>query len=269
LLSISLVAAHSNILYGISLDFDETLKTGVTSAAQAYLETDEVPVKFDYDRELLTAKFDRLLELSVTMHPSDFSVFGFRDDSLVSRGSEEAFDTMQRKEIAQKIFDNIPNEYKKELVYSGEKKLYSGTYKYTWFRYVGGIYVINDHLEVEIDPVDGDTVAWRLSPFFYRKEELPTVPALSYSVAQNVAQLRMSAEKMDFKPVLLIYNDRLVWLTKVKALYPIFAAIDAADGSLVFAGSPRGEIPLDYDYGREVKVIENEFIKNVYGGIDG
>ena len=80
LFELAFVSAHGNILYGINLDFDKELKSGVIESAQLYLSTNEKPMQFDFDRELIAAKFDSELEHSVSINPIDFSVFGFRNE---------------------------------------------------------------------------------------------------------------------------------------------------------------------------------------------
>ncbi len=263
-LSSTIMYGHGNVIYNVDLDFDKELKSNVVKSAQSYLNIDEEPVGFDFDRELISVKFDRDLEYSVRINPLDNSVFGFRDDSLVNRHGETKYGEKERKVIAQKIFDSIPEDYKSELKYGEEKKLYSGTFQHTWYRYVDGIYVSGNHLEVEIDALNGDVVAWRLSIFFYPKTQIQTTPFITYKVAQQIAELRFNADPVDFNPILIIEKNKLVWVTKVKSLYPHFVAIDASDGEVLYSGSLRGDLPENYDYGREVEVIETEFINKIY-----
>lgn len=263
ILMLNYALAHGNIIYDANLDFDKEFKQKTTSAAKYFLEIDEEPFQFDFDKELINVKFDRELEYSVLINPFDYSVSGFRDDSLFSRNSEIKYDKDARKEIALEIFNKIPKEYSSKLIYGGEKKLYSKSYKLTWFRYYNDMYVSGDHLEVEVDPIDGDVIAWRLSAFFYPDSQLETVPALRFRTAEKIAQLKMKAEPLDYDPVLIIYQAKPIWITKVKSLYPIFVAIDAIDGQLVYTGSIRDEMPKDYDYGREVEIIETNFIKDI------
>ena len=156
-----IVVAHSSVLYGVSLDFDKTLKSNVLKIAQEYLDINEEQLQFDYDKELITVKFDRDREYYVEINPIDYSIFGFRDDSLASGDRTINYDKNKRKTIAQKIFDIIPQAYKSELVYGEEKKLYSGTFKHTWYRYVNDIFVSNEHLEVEVDGSNGKVISWR------------------------------------------------------------------------------------------------------------
>lgn len=266
LLSAILISAHGNIIYDIDIDFDKELKSEVIRSAQSYLDIDEEPIQFDFDKELIVVKFDRDLEYSVEINPLDYSVFGFRDDSLLTKDEKINYGDRKRKGIAQKLFDSLPKEYTSELVYGGEKKLYSGSFTYTWYRYVNNIYVSGDHLEVEVDPFDGDIISWRLSLFMYPKSQIKTTPAITHKVAQNIAEIRFKAEPVEFNPILMIERGKLVWITKVKSLYPHFVAIDASNGDVLYSGSLRGELPENYDYGREVEVVETEFIKGIYGG---
>ncbi len=264
LLELSFVRGHGNIIYNIDLDFDEELKSNVIKSAQSHLNIDEEPIQFDFDRELIVAKFDRELEYSVEINPIDYSVFGFRDDSLLTKGDKIKFEKEERKKIAKKVFDNLPEEYKSELKYGEEKKLYSGSFKHSWYRHVDNIYVSGDHLEVEVDPYDGDVIAWRLSIFFYQKSQLKTNPAITYQVAQKVALIRFDAEPLDFNPILIIDKNKPIWITKVKSLYPHFVAVDALDGNVLYSGSLRADLPNDYDYGREIGVTETDFISGIY-----
>ncbi len=259
------VKAHGNILYDINLDFDKELKSKISESAQSYLNLNEEPIQFDFDRELIVVRFDRAIEYSVNINPIDYSVFGFRDDSLFMK-KDVKFDQKARKNIAQKIFDKIPEKYKDELVYGEERKGYAGnTFKHTWYRKVDNIVVLNDHLEVEVNG-NGEVVTWRLSPFFYSKEQMKTTPAITHEVAQKISEIRFNGEPLEFKPILIIENDKLVWISKVKSLYPIFVGVDALTGDVLSSGRIRGEVPEDYDYGREVEVVETNFIKNIYEG---
>ena len=262
LLSIEAVA-HSNILYGISLDFDPELKMGVIQAAQKFLKVKEMPITFDYDFELIAAKFDRKLELSVLVNPSDNSIFGFRDDSLVSSG-KEVFSSEKMGKIAEKAFEKyVPEPYKKELLFAGEKKLYQGVYEFIWFRYVDGVAVMNEHFTVEVDPVDGDVVSFRLSLFSSPQEGIRTRPGITAEVAQKISELSLNGQPLPADPLLLINKDRPVWLVKVKKIYPIFAGIDALDGRVVFSGNARTELPPGYSVGRDIPVVETELLRSI------
>lgn len=263
LLIVVFVGAHSNVLYDVSIDFDPELKENIVETAKFYLGIDEEPVRFDFDKELIVVKFDRSLEYSVTINPTDYSVSGFRDDSLVSM-EEVVLDQIARKNIAEELFNTVPENYKSELLYGEEKKLYIGTYLHTWYRYIDNVLVADDNFQVEVDGATGDVVAWRLSVFFYPTSQIKTIPAIDHQVAQHIALLELDAESLEFDPVLVIHKDGPVWITKVKQLYPIFAAIDALNGKLLYIGAPRGEIPEGYDYGREVEVVESDIVMQIY-----
>jgi len=266
ILLVPFVISHGNVISNVSLDFDSELKQNVIASAQKYLNTSEEPIEFDFDRELIAARFDRELEYSVSINPIDYSVFGFRDDRLLSRNQEKTLDKDARKELAQKIFDSLDKKYTSELLYGGEKRLYTGSYKYTWYRYIDDIYISGDHLEVEVDPVDGDIIAWRLSVFFYPKSQITTTPSITHEVAQKIAELKFNAQALDFNLILIVNKNKPVWVTKVKSLYPVFVGVDALTGNVLYSGSLRAELPENYDYGREVKVVESDFIKEIYGG---
>lgn len=258
------VEGHGNILYGIDLDFDKAMKLKIIEAAQSYLGINEEPVQFDFDRELIVVKFDRELEYFVSINPVDYSVSGFRDDELLNRNAEIKYNQQQRKEIAQKIFDSLPEEYKSEMAYGEEEKLYSGSFKYRWYRYVDDIFVSNKYFEVEVDGSRGDVIAWKRTIFFYPKSQIQTTPAITYQVAQKIAEIRFKATPLDYKPILILERGKPVWITKVKSLFPFFVGVDALDGNVLYSGSLRTELPENYDYGREVEVIETDFIKNIY-----
>ena len=263
-------AAHSFILYDIDLDFDPASKERVTHAAQEYLGIDEEPLRFDYDRELIIAQFDRGQELSAAVHPGDFSIMGFRNDSLAiggtGRDAKLTLTAKERKAIAQKVFDRLPQEKTAELVYGEERKMYSGTFEHTWYRKIDGAYVMNDHLEVEVDPASGEVAAWRFSLFSYPREDITTAPAVSSAVAQKIAEINSNAKPAGFTPVFVIEGNRPVWITKVKSLYSFFVEVDALDGSIIREGTLTAELPEGYSYGNNLETVDNELIKSIYGG---
>jgi len=257
------VSGHSNILYDVDIDFDIELKERATKAAQEFLGIDSEPVQFDYDRELINVKFGDGLDHYVVINPVGFEVFGFRDDNLVSRKTP-VMTQDERKAMADTIYDTIPEEFKSEMIYGEEKKLYTGTLIHTWYRYIDNVIVLNDHLQVEIDGATKDIVSWRLSPFFYPKTQVKTTPAITHQVAQHIALLVMDAEPLDdSKQVLVIDNGDLLWQVKVKKLYPLFVYVDAMDGRVLYVGSPRGDMPESYDYGREGKVVPTDSINTI------
>ena len=53
-------------------------------------------------------------------------------------------------------------------------------------------------------------------------------------------------------------------ILKVKSLYPIYVGVDALTGNVLHSGSLRAELPENYGYGREVQVVESNFIKTIY-----
>ncbi len=244
--AIPFVFAHGNILYDVNLDFEPEVKQQIITTAQRFLKINETPARFDYERELIIVQFNRSRELSVYIKPDNLRVHGFRDDTLRTLSPKDKIPLATRKEIAQKIFDGISPSYKTELVYDTEKKLYAGTYKHTWYRYIDGIYISNDLLEVEIDPQTGHVIAWKLTPFFYPKELMKLTPAITGTVAQKIAELTLHAQPLDIAPVLIIENTVLVWIVKVKGLYPIYAAINALDGKVLYSGGLKTELPETY-----------------------
>lgn len=261
-----LASGHSNVIYDVNLDFDEELKQGAVDSAQEFYDVYEEPMQFDFDRERIIVKFDRPLEYSVTISPIDYAVIGYRDDSLLDKKGTITFSSDQRKEIAEGILDALPEAYRTELVYGDEKKTYLGSFTYSWYRHVDGILVSGEELEVEVDPADGDVVAWQVSLFKYPESQMKTVPAITHQVAQQISLIRFSAEPTDFDPVLIIDRGKPVWITKVKSIYPHFVGVDALDGEVLYSGSLRGEMPQDYDYGRELDVVASSFINDIYQG---
>jgi hypothetical protein len=263
-MSVIIVSAHGNVLYDISLDWDEELENGVIGAAQEFYGINEMPEKLDYDHELINVKFSRDLEYSVLIHPIDFAVYGYRNDNLISKG-DQVLDSQARKTKAEEIFKFVPGHFKKQLRYGGESKLYTGIFQHTWFRYVNGAYVLNDHLQVEVDSVDGDIISWRLSPFFYHENQLPQHPAITSEVAEQIALIYLKAKSLDKDPFLIYEKDRLVWVINVQSLYPIFVGVNAITGELVFSGAIRGDMPPNYDYGKDVEVVQSTLISRIYG----
>ncbi len=100
--------------------------------------------------------------------------------------------------------------------------------------------------------------------FLYPKSQIKTTPAITHKVAQKIAELKFNAEPLDFNTILIINKNKPVWVVKVKSIYPIYVGIDALNGNVLYSGSLRAELPEDYDYGREVEVVESDFIKEVY-----
>ena len=265
LLLASLSYGHGFILYDVDIDYDPPLEKGITKAAQEFLGLIEAPKGFDYFNEMLIVKFDRPLELSVAVHPLDYSVVGFRDDSLVQRGKKATKTEAEMKKIAEEILATLPEKYRSQLRYGGVTKLYQGTFQFTWFRYVGEIAFLQERFEVEVDPVAGEVVYWMAHNFFFSPASITTNPAFSKEVAQEAANRYMKAEAMDEEPLLTVIKDYPVWLVKIKKLYPLFVALDARDGRIIFTGGLKGELPDGYSY-NSAEVVETSLIQDIYGG---
>jgi len=266
LLTSVLVSAHGNIIYNIDLDFDKELESKTIKKSQEYSGINENPKSFDFDRELIKVNFDRKLEYSILINPSDYSVSGVRDNSLIKKDGKINFNQKQRKEIAEKMLDTLPKEIRSELTYGEEEKLYLGTYVHKWYRYIDGVFVSNEYLEVEIDATNGKIVSWRLSIFSYPSKDIQTSPAISHSVAQQIAQIKFGAKPTEFEPILVIEKNKPVWITKVKSLYPFYVGIDALTGEVLYSGGIKTELPKNYDTGREIKITENDLIKSIIEG---
>lgn len=262
----SFVDAHSNYLYDVSLDFDPEFKDNIVDSGKSFFNTSQEPVKFDYYRELVVAVFNTTLERSVAINPLNYKVFGYRDDSLVTR-AEATLSTEEIKEVAKNIFENsVSDRHKGELIFDGQSQTYTGTYELVWNRYVNNILVLNEGLTVEVDPATGNVVSWMLSIFLNLADSIDTTPAISHELAEQIAIQRFDAEPADFKPVLVIDKDQLVWITKVKVLYDIYVVVDANTGRVVSSGNLDGNLPESYDYGRDIKVQRNELINHILEG---
>jgi len=266
LLLLPSAAAHSNILYDVSLDFDPALKELVTAVAQEHFGLVEEPVRFDYERELLIVQFDRKVELSANVDPSDFSLAGFRDDSRVSERGTPRLSQAERRAVAERVFETLPEPMRREMTYGGERELYTGTFQHLWYRAVDGVLVANEHLEVEVNGITGEVIAWKRLPFFAAQENIRTSPAISGAVARKVAELTFNAAPVQFTPFLLLNRDRPVWVVKVKALYPIYVWVDALDGRIVATGDLRATVPEQYAVGPDIPVQETDFIRNIREG---
>lgn len=267
-LLVSLANSHGNYLFEISLDFDPEMKQGVTKAAQEFLKTRENVESYDYDRELINVRFERPFDLYVQVHPLTYEVYGFRDDNFIGKIEKENFNQIQRKEIADTIYDKIPQRIKDKLEYGGEEQEYTGVFKHTWYRYKEGVYISNDHLEVWVNPQTGQVVGWRLSPFLYELEDITVHPAITHEVAQQIALLHFDAEEIGFQPFLVVEQTGPVWITKVKGIYPFFVAVDALTGRIKYSGGTKAEFPPNYDYGREMEVRQIGLINSIYGEQD-
>ena len=260
LLLSSTVGAHGNILYAVSLDFDEELKSGVTQAAQEYLKIQDNPVKFDYIKELIVVHFNEGLELSVLVHPETFEIYGFRDEQGFERTAPEISEE-ERRNKAEEAFRELPLDIQTELRYGEEQKTYRGSYIHSWYRYVGDINVFGERFEIEMN-ADGTIFAREGTLFFFSKETLEHVrPALPHTVANWIPLLQFDAQAGETLPVLIINRNRPMWVTSAKKLYPIFVGVDALDGRIVFTGGLREPLPPNYDAGRDMEVQPNEFAK--------
>jgi len=265
LIMASLSYGHGFVLYDVDVDYDKPLEEGITQAAQEFLGLYEEPKGFDYFNEMLIVKFDRQLELSVAIHPLDFSVVGFRDDSLVQRGKKAVKSEAEMKKIAEGQLEKLPSSYRSQLRYGGVTKLYQGTSQFFWYRYIGEIAFLQERFEVEVDPVKGEIVYWMAHNFFYPAEAITVNPAFSKEVAQEAANMYMNAESTDEEPMLTIIKNYPVWLVKIKKLYPLFVGLDATDGRIIFTGGLKGELPEDYSY-NSAEVVETSLIQDIYGG---
>jgi len=153
------------------------------------------------------------------------------------------------------------------LQYYTEVSEVDNTYFYKWFRYVDGIIVAGEDLFVNVDAVNGNIIAWRLSIFDYPKSSIKTISAISSDVAKRVAELSFNAPSVKgFEPYAIIYGDKLVWVNRLQGqFYPYYAGVSAEDGSIAFTGTLPGEIPKEYGIIRGLKVIETDLIKQIYG----
>lgn len=261
------VLAHSNVLIDIDLDFDPDFKANVVKSAQEYLKTTDQPVLFGYNKELIKVTFDEDEDRYVEIGPFEFEVFGFRDSGLKHESGAIQHERTERKEIAEGMLQEIHESYKQELVYGEEIEEYEkGIFKHTWYRYIDGIYSFGDHLEVYVDGVNGAVVAWRLSLFKTIREDAQTNPAFNADVARKIAELRFEATPIDFDPVLVLIKGEPAWIVKVKKLYPLYIAVNALDGAIIFSGALREELPEGYAIGPDIPVIKTELIKSLEDG---
>jgi hypothetical protein len=253
LLLIPFTFAHGNVIYNINLDFDSSFKKSIDTSTMKLLNN--IPERYDFERELIWAHVE---DESVAIHPTEFVQMGYRDNSLIQKG-ENKVDT---KKVAEKMFEDLPEAYKTKLYYTGMKSLYTGVHRYAWFHHQNKIIVLNELFEVEVNPNDGEVIAWKKS--LLTDEKRPENPAINHKVASLIAELKFNAEPIkDFEPILAYDKERLIWIVKVKSLYPIFVAIDSSNGEIIYSGAIRGELPNSYSYGKEVEVIPNAFIKGV------
>lgn len=258
--------AHSIYLFNISLDFDKELKSSVIKEAQNFLKTANEPVAFDLDNGLIMVHFEPEQRNYVEINPLGYKVYGMRNENLKHKSGLPKITKVQGFEIANKFFNNLPKEIKSELKYNNDVSEVDGTYFYKWFRHVDGILVIGEELMINVDAVNGNIIAWRLSIFDYPQGAVETNHAVSMNVAKRVAELSFSANSVEnFSPYLVISKNEPVWVNKLKGqFYPYYAGVSAKDGSIAFTGSIPGEVPEDYHAGDEMKIIETDFIKGIY-----
>ena len=261
-----LVTAHSLYLFGISLDFDKELKSNIAKSAQKFLSTSEEPLSFDLDKGLVMAHFEPEQRNYVEINPLGYEVYGMRNENLKHKEGQFAITKQQGFQIAGKFFEKLPEKIKSELKHDSDVSEVDNTYFYKWFRQVNGILVIDEAFMVNVDAVNGNIIAWRLSIFDYPKSSIETVPAISKNVAKRVAEISFNAPSVkDFKPYLIIVVNGPVWVNKLQGqFYPFFVGVNAKEGSISFTGTIPGEIPKGYNAGDEIKVIETDFIKQIY-----
>ena len=265
-LSIIVVNAHSLYLFDISLDFDKELKSNVISAAQKFLNTKKEPIAFDFDKGLIIVHFEPEQRNYVEINPLGYEVQGIRNENLKHKTVTKKLTKEQGLDIANKFFEKLPTKIKSELRYDPEVSEVDNTYFYKWFRYVNDILVIDENLMINVDAVNSNIIAWRLSIFDYPKESIETVPAISKNIARKVAELSFNAPSVkDFKPYLIIYINEPVWVDKLQGqFYPFFVGVNVKDGSISFTGTVPGEVPKDYEVRNEIQVVETDLIKQIY-----
>ncbi|HLC62200.1 MAG TPA: hypothetical protein VJI52_04245 [Candidatus Nanoarchaeia archaeon] len=261
------VGAHSIFLFGISLDFDRDLKSNVISAAQKYLNTREDPIAFDLDRGLIIVHFDPDQRRYVEVNPLGYRIQGMHDDRLKHTQGTKTIKQERGLEIAKKVYDSLPQDAKSELKYDEDVAEVDDTYFYKWFRYVNGVLVAAEDFSVTVDAVNKNVIGYRLAIFNYPKNAIDTNPAITSNVAKKVAELAYNLQSVkDFEPYLIIDGDEPVWVTRLQGqFYPFYIGISAKDGSIAFSGSLPGDIPKNYHAGKEIKIVESDFIKNIYG----
>ncbi|MEK6983099.1 MAG: hypothetical protein AABX33_00870 [Nanoarchaeota archaeon] len=265
-LFVALVSAHSSYLFNINLDFDKEIKSNVVKSAQKFLNTNKEPIDFDLDKGLIIAHFEPEQRNYLEINPIGFVVQGMRNENLKHKAGTKKMTKEQGFEIAKKFFDSLPEKIKSELEYYPEFSEVDGTHFYKWYRYIDGILVVGEDLIVNIDAVNGNIIAWRLSIFDYPKESIQKVPAVSKNVATKVAELSFNAPSVKgFKPYTIINGKELVWVNRLQGqFYPFFVGVSAADGSIAFTGTIPGEVPKEYDVGNELQAVESDFVKQIY-----
>lgn len=264
--SIILVGAHSIYLFNISLDFDKELESNTIKAAQNFLNTKNGPLSFDLDKGLIIVHFEPEQRNYVEINPLRYEVYGMRNENLRHSTGAKAITKEQGFEAAKKIFEKLPENVKLELKPDSDVSEVDGTYFYKWFRYVNNVLVAGEDFMVQVDAVNGNVIAWRLSIFDYPKDTVDTTPAITRNVAKLVTELSFNAPSVDgFGSYLIINANEPVWVNKLQGqFYPFFVGVSAKDGSISFTGTLPGEVPKGYDVGDMIKVIENDLIKQIY-----
>jgi hypothetical protein len=257
-----LSSAHANILINLDLDFDPEAKQKIITTAQEYLQTGLQPIGFDYDSELIVVKFNEYPSLSVSINPFDYSVSGVEESAKATDSGTVKTTEEQRKESADKIFEQLPVKYKEELKY-GEEREERNLFTHTWYRYVDNVVVPKERLEVVIDGETGEVVSWRLQIFQISKELIESSPSITADVAQKVGELTYEGTPLDFSPVLIIHDAKPVWITRMKVLYPIYVGVGAMDGEIMFTGGMKGILPDKYS--ASPPIVESSLIKKIYG----
>ena len=262
----SLAIAHSLYLFNISLDFDKNMKENVIKTAQDFAKTKKIPSAFDLDKGLIVVRFDDDSGSYVRINPADFKVYGMQNENLRHKEGAKKFDKQYGLEIARKLFDTFPKEITSELAYDEEVSEVDGTYFYKWFRFKDGILIAGDDLFINFDAVNGNIIGYRIPIFYVNKENINTNPAITMNIAKRVGEISLNSPAANnFEPYLISYNGKLIWTFKLQGqFYPFYAGVDASDGSIDFSGLLPGEIPLGYNKGKDVQVIETEIIKNIY-----
>ncbi|MBI4143341.1 hypothetical protein HY487_00490 [Candidatus Woesearchaeota archaeon] len=264
-MTIAFASAHSLYLFGISLDFDEDLKSNVITAAQKFAGTSKEPLGFDLDKGLIMVHFEPEQRNYVEVNPLDYSINGIRNENLKHKEGAKKLTKEQGFEIANGFFQALPDEVKSQLKHDSDVSEVDNTYFYKWFRYANDILVIDEGFFVNVDAVNGNIIAWRLSIFDYPKESITTAPAISANVARKVAELSFNAHTVqNFEPYLIILSKDPVWVDRLQGqLYPYYAGINAVDGSIAFTGAIPGEVPKGYGTS-QVQVVETDLIKAIY-----
>src|SRR3989344_6881270 len=180
--SLVFVNAHSLYLFDISLDFDKELKSNVIEEAQKFLNAKKKPLGFDLDKGLIIVHFEPEQRNYVEVNPFGYKVNGMRNENLKHRESQNKLTKEQGLGIANKFFETLPKEIKSELKYYAEVSEVDGTYFYKWFRYVNNTLVIGEDFFVNVDAVNGNIIAWRLSIFDYPKDSVETTPTISKNI---------------------------------------------------------------------------------------